>query len=128
MNAKIIGALIVLALLGCVGLGLAAYTAWTQNVSWTYENQNHSFVVDGSTTWNMGILVAGSTDLVQTKTYTVTNDGNVPITVAASASFTGATYSWDKTSATIPVDGSAQFTLTVTVTGAGSGTVSFNLA
>lgn len=111
--------------MGVAVSGVVAYTVWSQSVTWTYEAQTLSFTVDGSSTWNMGVVVAGD-NVVQSKTYTVTNDGNVPITVVASAEFTGATYVWDKTEATIGVGESATFTLTVTVTGAGSGTVSFD--
>lgn len=125
MNLKVMSALVIVALMGVCVFGVAAYAAWTQSVSWTYEAQTLSFTVDGSSTWNMGVIVSGD-NVVQSKTYTVTNDGNVPITVVASASFTGATYVWDKTEATIGVGESATFTLTVTVTGAGSGTVSFD--
>lgn len=127
MNLKVVSALVVLALMGSIALGVAAYVSWSQSVTWTYESQEFSFSVDGSTSWYMGVIVAGD-NVVQSKTYTVTNDGNVPITVVASATFTGATYVWDKTEATIAVDESTTFTLTVTVTGAGTGTVSFNKA
>jgi hypothetical protein len=125
LNLKIVSALVVLALLGSVALGVAAYVSWSQSVTWTYEAQEFSFTVDGSDTWNMGVIVAGTNNVVQSKTYTIANVGNVPITVVASATFTGATYVWDKAEATIAVDESTTFTLTVTVTGAGSGTVSF---
>lgn len=125
MNLKIVSALVAVALMGIVVSGVVAYAVWSQSVVWTWEEQEVAFTVDGSDTWNMGVVVAGSDSVVQTKAYVVSNTGNVPVTVVASAEFTGATYVWDKTEATIEVGESATFTLTVTVSGAGSGTVSF---
>lgn len=124
VSLKIVSGLVILGLMGFCVLGAYAYTVWSQSVTWTYEAQSYSFTVEGATTWNMGLVIDGD-NVVQSKTYVVTNTGNVPITVVPSAVFTGATSVWDKAEATIAVDGSASFTLTVTVTGPGSGTVTF---
>ena len=121
LNQKLKAAVIIVAVAAaiCVGVVVAAYV-WNQSVSWTVENE--SFSVDQATTLDLGVVPVG---YVATETYTIQNTGNVQITVLASHSFTGATVSWDKTSATLAVGASTTFTATITVTGAGSGTVTF---
>jgi len=115
---KLYTAVAILLIASLVAGGAIAITSWTQNISWTIEDTN--FTVTGSSqTLNFGIVQIGDN---QTETYTVTNNGNVAISVTASTSGSGFTVSWlgSINTATIPVSGSTTFTATFTITGAGS--------
>jgi hypothetical protein len=99
----------------------SASSTWSQQITWTKSNASFSGPFNPSTV-SYGVVDNGT---VKTETYVVTNNGNVAITVVASATATGATVAWDKTTATIAVGASATFTLTLTITGDGSCTVNF---
>ncbi len=121
---KLVSLACVLGLLGLVGAGVYAYTSWTQNISWTYTAASSSFSISNLQTLNYGNLIGNT---IKTETYTVTNDGNVPITITASAIPTGsATVAWDQVQATVAPSATATFTLTLTITGQGSCAVEFN--
>jgi hypothetical protein len=115
------GTLTILAILsGC--MVAAALTTYTQTITWNYQTVNESFTVSNPTTVDYGTLLGATT---KTETYTITNNGNVAITVNAAATPVGASALWDKTSAPIAVGASTTFTLTLHITGAGSCSVSF---
>jgi hypothetical protein len=122
-SLKIVSALLIICLVGCLAIGVYAALSYSQTLTWVYQNASESFSVQSdSADGGLGVIT-GSGD--KTVIYTVMNDGNVPITVTASSVNIGCTTSWDKDSATIGVGESATFTLTVHITGEGSCVVSF---
>jgi len=122
-SKKLLAILCTVALLSGVALSLAIPT-WSQTINWNYSAENKSFSISNPTTVTYEDIVGETT---KTETYTVTNDGNMPITVNAVAVATGAVASWDKVSANLAVGASETFTLTLIISGAGSCTVSFSL-
>jgi hypothetical protein len=123
-NSKIVLCLLFATLLTSAVVYAASVSTYTQTISWTKENQ--SFSINNPTTVDYGIIDLGTPE-VHTETYTVTNTGNSAINVEPTVTVTGATYSWDKTTALIPVTGSTTFTLTLTITDSGSCTVTFHI-
>lgn len=120
IRKRTLASLCIIAVLVGAGVTYAA-VSWSQIINWDYPTVK-SFSVSNPTTVNYGTLAG---DTTKTEVYTITNDGNVPVTVNAAATATGASVSWDKTTDTIPVAGTTTFTLTLTITGAGSCTVTF---
>lgn len=115
MNKTIKWVLIIVLALG-LGVGISyAATNYAQNIKW--EPSNPEFTVDQPTSLDYGIIELPAT---KTEVYTVTNTGNVEITVTAAATPTGATTSWNATTATIPVGESRAFKLTLDIWGVGS--------
>lgn len=115
----VVGLLVALA----VSIGFFAYfvysaITWTQDIDWDYQETNASFSISNPATVNYGTLIGPTT---KTETYTISNNGNVPLSVSASTITTGSvTVSWNKETANIAVGGSTNFVLTLTITGAGS--------
>jgi hypothetical protein len=105
----------------------SALVSWSQHISWNYAAANKSFTVVGSTTVDYG-NITGPT--VKTETYTVTNNGNVPVTVNSAAIITGSgiTATFDKASVTLSVGAVTTFTLSLTIAGVGSCVASFTAA
>jgi hypothetical protein len=125
VKKKTLVILCIVALAATIGL-TTAITTWSQTITWSYSSTppaNPSFTISNSTTLDLGAILDSAT---KTATYTITNNGNVPITVNATATPTGAVIpTWDKTSALIAVGASKTFTLTLVITGIGSCTVNF---
>jgi hypothetical protein len=111
--------------IGVIALIVFVATIWTAVAisSWsgtrTYTKPTSSFTVDKPVSLDYGTVDSAL------ETFTVTNTGNVALTITASATGSGATYGWDKTSAIIQPQATAIFTLTLTVTASGSTTVTF---
>lgn len=95
-----------------------------RSISWTYQEPAViSISVSPETNIDLGTIEGPTT---KTQTFTVTNTGNVPCNVAVSATVTGAvTFSFDKATATIPVSGTAMFTITLEISGVGTCNVAF---
>jgi hypothetical protein len=113
------------ALIASIGL-TAALNSYTQTFSWS-KAVTASFVVSNSDVLDYGALDL-STPVTQSRSYVVTNDGSLPVTVEALATVTppaSASISWDKTSATITPGESETFVLTLVINDAGSCTVDF---
>jgi hypothetical protein len=100
-------------------------TTWSQEISWTFAEENKSFSVDrDDTELDYGLVVGGAT---KEELYTITNDGNVDITVSVSGTQTGSVSpDWNQTSVTLAPAKSTTFKLILTITGAESYTVTFN--
>jgi len=100
------------------------YTTFTASIQWNYQT-TPSFSVNGASNpidIALGTVTAGT----QTKTFTIVNNGDCPITVNVSVAATGATATLDKTSTgELQVGESSTVTLTLNITGQGSCTVSF---
>lgn len=125
VTLKVASILFCVLLVGAVVGGVFAYTMWAGEISWQYEQVNYDFTVAGEQHIDYGIVVGSA---IKTANYTVTNTGNAPITVLASCTPSDnstISASWDKTTADIPVDGSATFDLTLVISGAGSCNVNF---
>jgi dienelactone hydrolase len=112
----LVGATIALIVIASLSIVVAAVT-WSGTR--TYTKPAASFTVDKPTTLDYGIVDSF------VEVFTVTNTGNTAITITASATGSGATYGWDKTSAVIQPQGSTTFTLTTTVISSGTTTVHF---
>jgi ABC-type oligopeptide transport system substrate-binding subunit len=109
---------VTIALIAVASLSIViAATTWSGTR--TYTKPVASFSVDKPTTLDYGTV----NNFVET--FTVTNTGNTATTIAASATGTGATYSWDKISAYLVAGASTTFTLTTTVESSGTTTVTF---
>lgn len=98
-------------------IGVAAAVVWTGTR--THTQPTSDFTVDKPQTDTYGI-----TDHT-VEVFTVHNTGNQPLTITASASGAGGTYSWDKTSAVLAAGASTTFQLTSTFTTSGTTTISF---
>jgi hypothetical protein len=113
------------ALIASIGL-TTALNSYTQTFSWS-KAATISFAVANSDVLDYGELDL-STPVTQSRSYVVTNDGSVPVTVTAQATVTpsaSASVSWDKTSATLEPGASTTFVLTLVISDAGSCTVDF---
>lgn len=109
-----------------IGVGLAyAVPQWAGTISWNYQAVDKSISVTGEQTIDLGNVIGPQT---VARTYVVQNTGNVEATVTATATATGATATWNQNSAVIAPGASATFELTLDITGAGSCSVSFNVA
>lgn len=120
--------LVVLCMFGMLAslVGTMAATQFLQTIQWNFIEENKSFTVSGETSLNYGDIIGPT---VKTEVYTVTNTGNVPLTVNSQTIIVGsASAVWDKASAVIGVGESTIFTLTLSITGAGSCTVKFEVA
>ena len=115
--------IIMLGALGIFGgvVAGAAFSSWNQSITWAPSIEE--ITVNQPTTLDYGILVL---PLTKVEVYNVTNTGNVAVTVTASASATGATPTWNMTSATINPNTSKYFQLTLIINAAGSATVTFS--
>jgi hypothetical protein len=114
-NTRVI---LLVALIASLVIGIvAAAGSLTQNITYTKPSKSISWSEPSTLDYGVGDTLS--------HTYTVVNDGNVAATVTPSATATGATCTWDKTSATISPGGSETFKLTLTVTASGTGTVTF---
>lgn len=91
---------------------------WVGFVVWTYENIYSAFRVEG----DLHPVFANVTAAVVEKiSYAVFNTGNVPVSVAASCTFSDdddvLSVSWDRTSAVVGVGGHEVFELTLFLVG-----------
>ena len=119
-------------IVGAVSLVLGSTTygiiTWSQHQVWTWESQNPNFTVDGEVgTIDLGVVIEDYNNTLS-KNYTVTNVGNVPITVVASASGENVTADWSLTMIDLNVGESQIFVLNYTVHGPGYLDVLFSLA
>jgi hypothetical protein len=105
---------------GCVGVYAA--TSYLGSIGWTIKTEE--FTVDQPTSINLGLIDLGEQPPI---TYTVTNTGNVPLTVAAFDDGDGYWAEWNSMLETIQPQESAAFTLTLTVTTAGHCDVNFQV-
>ncbi len=91
--------------------------AWVGFVVWDFENINSAFRVEG----DLHPVFANVTEaMVEKISYAVFNDGNVPVSVAASCTFSDdgvLSVSWDRTSAVVGVGGHEVFELTLFLVG-----------
>jgi ABC-type oligopeptide transport system substrate-binding subunit len=117
MNTKLKAAIIIV-LIASLFIGLvAAASIWTGTR--THTQPVSSFTVNKPTSLDYGITDSS------VEVFTVTNTGNEPLTITASASGAGGSYSWDKTSATLAAGAATTFQLTSTFTASGTTTVTF---
>lgn len=112
--------LITILAIACISLTVYAYTNYQATRTWTVTER--SFTVDRDLTLNYGYVENGT---VETETFTISNTGNIDITVTADCTASGATVSWDTQSQTIPVAQSKTYTLTLTITASGSCIITF---
>ncbi len=122
-SLKLVSALLIVALLGCCAVGVYAAVTWEQQIKWQYENVKESFTVEGESLIDFGVVVGNQ---IKTVNYTVTNDGNVDLTVKPSVSTSGnVSLSWNVQEALVRVDESVEFVLTLNITGEGNCVVTF---
>jgi hypothetical protein len=121
---KTVTAITTILLIACLGLGVAAYTNYSQDIKATITNK--SFTVDQPTTLNdLGLVSIGEQKILN---YAVTNNGNVAINVTASITdLIGASAVWNQTTQQINVGEAKLYQLTLTFTANTTGTVFFNI-
>lgn len=125
MNKKTLFVTLTLIAIIAGAASASALVSWSQNISWNYAVK--SFTVVGSTLVNYGNVTG---PITKTEIYTVTNNGDVSVTVNAVATVTGSgvTAVFDKASVTLTVGAVTTFTLTLTIAGQGSCVASFTAA
>jgi hypothetical protein len=122
-SLKVVSCLLILALLGCLAVGVYAAVTWEQQIKWQYENVRESFTVEGEALIDFGVVVGTS---IKTVNYTVVNDGNVDLTVKPSVSTSGnVSLSWSVQEALVRVGESVEFVLTLSISGEGNCVVTF---
>lgn len=122
------GSLIVLALFGGYMTVFAAKN-FQQNFQWTFND--YSFTVNGTDTPAQPTIQFNVDEAMSPLkwTYQVVNNGNIPITIAATAVADGATATWNQASKLLQVGDSFTFELTLSdFTKAGTCTISFTKA
>jgi ABC-type oligopeptide transport system substrate-binding subunit len=117
MNSKLKAAIIIIAVSSLFIGVVAAASIWTGTR--THTQTSSVFTVNKPTSLDYGIADSA------VEVFTVTNTGNQPLTITASASGTGGTYVWDKTSATLAAGAFTTFQLTSTFTASGTTTITF---
>lgn len=97
---------------------MVAYAAssFQQTITWTKIDESIVYPSNAETI-TYGNVEVGT---VRNETYTVINNGNVPVTVEASHIVEGAVAEWNATSATITPGEAATFNLTLTILDTGS--------
>lgn len=126
VTLKVVSVAIVACLVGAVVGGVAAYELWAGDITWQYQQVNYDFSVVGEQNIDYGLIVGSG---IKSAIYNVTNTGNTELTILAScvpSAESTVSASWDKTSATIGIGETAQFTLTLVITGPGNCTVNFS--
>ena len=104
-------------------IAVSIITVAVAAVTWT-GTRNHTqpasaFTVDKAATLDYGTVSSAE------EMFTITNTGNIPVTITPSASGAGGAYGWDKPSATIAPGATTTFTLTSTFTASGTVTITF---
>lgn len=129
-NDKIKAAIVMIAVAALIvtAVGVYALTTWNETVTWTLSAA--SFQVNGNAETGLTIALGLISTPTITRTYTITNNGNIPIIVNASVLVSGATATLNAP-ATPELAIGGQFTITLTLsafTSDGSYTVTFTKA
>lgn len=122
MNKKILATICLVAMLGSLTLVYAA-VSWTQSGNWILGQPGLAVTTPVDQVSDFGTVTEAS---VITRTYTVTNTGNTPITVTGTLTASGCTAVLSPTSAALNQGQAAVFTATFsTFTTSGSYTINF---
>ena len=104
-------------------VAIVAVVAWgvstfTQTIGWNYQATNASFTITNPSTLDYGTIIG---ETIKIENYTVTNNGNVPLNITASAIPIGSvTATWNQTTVTnLAIGASTTFQLTLQITGTG---------
>jgi hypothetical protein len=123
---KIVVGVIIASLLVCGAIGVYGAIMFESYIEWQYENTVESFVVEGESLINFGVVVGNQ---LRTVNYTVVNDGNVDLTVKPDVHTAGnVSLSWNVQEALVRVGEQVEFVLTLNISGAGNCVVTFKKA